>query len=70
MPRPLNTLWYWPAKRSLTRWLVRIWIFRTVRSCSRESTADYGTGTPSKMRFTTSSASTSSASASYVTINR
>src|SRR5262249_47508750 len=37
MPRPLKTLWYWPAKRSVTRWLVRIWIFRTVFSCSRES---------------------------------
>src|SRR5438093_7879633 len=39
MPRPLKTLWYWPAKRSVTRWLVRIWIFRTVFSCSRESIA-------------------------------
>src|SRR5262245_36782113 len=37
MPRPLKTLWYWPATRSVTRWLVRIWIFRTVFSCSRES---------------------------------
>ena len=68
MPRPLKALWYWPAKRSVTRWLVRIWIFRTVFSCSRESMAGrraaYGTGTPSKTRLTTSSASTSSASAS------
>src|SRR5215470_14800249 len=37
MPRPLKTLWYWPAKRSDTRWLVRIWILRTARSCSRVS---------------------------------
>src|SRR5262245_44079629 len=37
MPRPLKTLWYWPAKRSETRWLVRIWILRTARSCSRVS---------------------------------
>src|SRR5690349_22473914 len=37
MPRPLKTLWYWPAKRSLTRWLVRIWILRTALSCSRVS---------------------------------
>src|SRR5262245_36093710 len=37
MPRPLKTLWYCPAKRSDTRWLVRIWILRTVRSCSRVS---------------------------------
>src|SRR4029453_234064 len=35
MPRPLKTLWYWPAKRSVTRWLVRIWILRTAFSCSR-----------------------------------
>src|SRR5215813_11559378 len=41
MPRPLKTLWYCPAKRSVTRWLVRIWIFRTVFSCSRESTAGH-----------------------------
>src|SRR5262249_19261419 len=28
---------YWPANRSLTRWLVRIWILRTALSCSRVS---------------------------------
>src|SRR4029453_1094795 len=37
MPRPLKALWYWPAKRSVTRWLVRIWILRTALSCSRGS---------------------------------
>src|SRR5690242_13928377 len=37
MPRPLKTLWYCPANRSDTRWLVRIWILRTARSCSRDS---------------------------------
>ena len=36
MPRPLKTLWYWPANRSLTRWLVRIWILRTAFSCSQQ----------------------------------
>src|SRR5688500_19675175 len=42
MPRPLNTLWYSPAKMPSTRRRVRMWIRRTCRRASTVSIATAG----------------------------
>ena len=77
MPRPLKTLWYWPASESVTSRLVRISIcrtfFRISRVCSEfisrvalacVETAHQGTGRPSRMPAMMFSEAMFSASAS------